>query len=104
MLCEAQVLEIYKLKISIMHNLSVCFKAGNAGQCIRGKNIPVARRYGVSPRAIRDIWNRKTWAYVTHQLWFMEKHFYDDCTELREFAPEQVSFFSLFLCRMNSNG
>ena len=33
---------------------------------------PVSKLFGVSPRAIRDIWNRRTWAYVTKRLWSLE--------------------------------
>ena len=96
MLCEAQVLEIYKLKISIMHDLYMCCESGNPNQWLRGKNIPVALRYGVTPRAIRDIWNRKTWAYATQQLWPLESS-YDNFMKPRGLAPVKLqSVFSRF--------
>mmetsp|Transcript_34136 Transcript_34136/g.76864 ORF Transcript_34136/g.76864 Transcript_34136/m.76864 type:complete len:339 (-) Transcript_34136:128-1144(-) len=33
----------------------------------------VAQEYGVSPKAIRDIWNRRTWSYATYDLWTAEE-------------------------------
>ena len=29
----------------------------------------LSRQYNVSPKAIRDIWNRRTWAPETQHLW-----------------------------------
>uniref|UniRef100_A0A7S0M491 Uncharacterized protein n=1 Tax=Cryptomonas curvata TaxID=233186 RepID=A0A7S0M491_9CRYP len=40
---------------------------------MKGQSAPLAKRYGVSPKTIRDIWNRRTWAYVTIQLWCLEQ-------------------------------
>eukprot|EP00961_Rhodomonas_salina_P037914 509274-Rhodomonas_salina.1 len=31
-----------------------------------GKCHVLAKRYKVSPKAIRDIWNMRTWTHVTH--------------------------------------
>ena len=28
----------------------------------------LSEQYGVSPKAVRDIWNRKTWVYATQHL------------------------------------
>ena len=74
MLCEAQVVEIYKLKIEtcLTSNSSSKLEDGAAGQKIRGRSISIAAQFGVSSRAIRDIWNRKTWAYATQHLWHLE--------------------------------
>ena len=33
---------------------------------------PVSKLFSVSSRVIRDIWNRKTWANATKQLWSLE--------------------------------
>ena len=71
MLSEGEVVEIYKLKISILNQLFCC-EDGACNKWIRGKSIPIAARYRVSSRAIRDIWNRKTWAYATQYLWSLE--------------------------------
>ena len=75
MLCETQAVEIYKLKISMMADLFHRFRVGNAGHWMRGKSIPVAVQYGVTSRAIRDIWNRKTWAYASKHLWANESKY-----------------------------
>ena len=74
MLCEAQVVEIYKLKIEmcLTSNSSSKLEDGAAGQKIRGRSISIAAQFRVSSRAIRDIWNRKTWAYATQHLWHLE--------------------------------
>ncbi len=31
-------------------------------------SVVLAAQYGVSPKTIRDIWNRKTWAHTTADL------------------------------------
>ena len=36
---------------------------------MRGKSGFFSKLYGVSPRTIRDIWNRKSWAYATNLIW-----------------------------------
>eukprot|EP00292_Cryptomonas_paramecium_P019813 CAMPEP_0113697684 /NCGR_PEP_ID=MMETSP0038_2-20120614/22272_1 /TAXON_ID=2898 /ORGANISM="Cryptomonas paramecium" /LENGTH=120 /DNA_ID=CAMNT_0000620725 /DNA_START=115 /DNA_END=474 /DNA_ORIENTATION=+ /assembly_acc=CAM_ASM_000170 len=40
---------------------------------VAGKSTIVAELYRVSPKTIRDIWNRKTWTQVTRQLWTPEE-------------------------------
>jgi hypothetical protein len=35
---------------------------------LRGQSIPIARNYGVSPKAVRDIWKLKTWVKATKHL------------------------------------
>ena len=32
---------------------------------IKGQSRLCAERYGVSPKTIRDIWNKKTWCFAT---------------------------------------
>ena len=65
-------------------------QAGYPDHWLRGKNIPVALRYGVAPRTIRDIWNRKTWAYATQWLWHLEDKFSSKPLESRGSASAQV--------------
>ena len=38
----------------------------------RGKSVPVSIKFGVSPKTIRDIWTRRTWASTTSHLWHLE--------------------------------
>ena len=40
----------------------------------RSSSVPLAVMYGVSPKAIRDIWNRRTWGFATFLLWSVEEH------------------------------
>ena len=64
MLAELEVLEIYRIKIS--------FQDQTLHHSIRGKSGDISKIYGVSARTIRDIWSRRTWAYVTVKLWSQE--------------------------------
>ncbi|EKX44357.1 hypothetical protein GUITHDRAFT_109806 [Guillardia theta CCMP2712] len=32
-------------------------------------SVALGRRYGITPKAVRDIWNRRTWARATCHLW-----------------------------------
>ena len=34
----------------------------------QSKSVALSRHYGVSPKTIRDIWNRRTWAFATLQV------------------------------------
>jgi hypothetical protein len=36
---------------------------------MRGASAKLSRQYGVSPKAIRDIWNHKSWVKATIHLW-----------------------------------
>ena len=63
-LTESQAVEIYMLKMSIAVD----------SQRLRGASPPIAVRFGVSSRTIRDIWNRKTWAFATKHLWHLESN------------------------------
>ena len=74
MLAEHQVEAIYMVKISIMADFSSrhSCNSGRLDAIMRGKSGPLAKCYGVTSRAIRDIWNRKTWSYATERLWALE--------------------------------
>jgi hypothetical protein len=66
-LTAEQAIEIYRVKISAQG--SQADQGCIATHKFRGCSTPLAERYGVSPKAIRDIWNRRTWAFVTLKLW-----------------------------------
>mmetsp|Transcript_23643 Transcript_23643/g.45919 ORF Transcript_23643/g.45919 Transcript_23643/m.45919 type:complete len:664 (-) Transcript_23643:236-2227(-) len=51
-------------------------------KAVAGKSSMVAEMYRVSPKTIRDIWNRKTWTQVTRASWTPE--------EAEEYAQEQA--------------
>ena len=65
MLTAIHAVEIYTMKLKWASQHSVC----NLKHTMRGMSIPVSKMFGVSPRAIRDIWNQRTWEYVTADLW-----------------------------------
>ena len=80
MLREDQAVEIYRAKIAVqteiaasypqnIKNLRSILRMGSS-RCV----IKLAEKYGVNPRTIRDLWNRKTWAYATIFLW-PEEHY-----------------------------
>ena len=72
MLIESQALAIYEIKLSLQPPV---FHPSEKCNLVRGKSRTVSRLFGVSPRAIRDIWNRRTWCHVTKHLWHKEKDF-----------------------------
>jgi hypothetical protein len=41
----------------------------NAKGTLKGKSIAISERFGVSAKAVRDIWNHRTWKYATSHLW-----------------------------------
>jgi hypothetical protein len=68
-LSAVQAREIYKCKLELL-------RPNTSGPCLksmvlklRGQSAPVADCYGVSPKTVRDVWNRRTWAHVTHDMW-----------------------------------
>ena len=71
-LCAAQVVEIYKHKLRLQKPNSFQSCLQTAESRIKGQSVPVAGMFGVSPKTVRDIWNRRTWAYATHHLWTQE--------------------------------
>ena len=61
-LTAEQAVEIYQLR---PHHITI---DGGDAQC-SGRTLSVARRFGISPKAVRDIWNRRSWASETSHLW-----------------------------------
>ena len=56
-LTKEHVLEIYKLRMTKI----------DTHKRNQSKSGLVAKFYGVSPKTIRDIWNRKTWTWATQR-------------------------------------
>ena len=48
------------------------FKAGGPGAKRSGVSKVLAERYGITMKAVRDIWNLRTWTPVTMPLWSLE--------------------------------
>jgi len=57
------VREIFNLRPQLSPNGFL--DASNHDNCPRA----VAKRYGVTSKVVRDIWNRKTWVHATQELW-----------------------------------
>ena len=72
MLQEQQVVEIYMAKLALQAQRRDDASDTNKIQGIKGHSIRVSSMYGVTPRTIRDIWNRQSWAYATRHLWHLE--------------------------------
>ena len=73
MLTEKQAAEIYMLKLSQRTRHSNVLSPDRCMRSLRGKCGLVAKTYGVSPRSVRDIWNRYTWEEATCHLWENEQ-------------------------------
>ena len=76
MLSESKVVEIYEHKLSLLAKRSTAAAAApelSSSMSLRGESSSIAAAYGVSSRAIRDIWNRQTWAVATRGLWLQER-------------------------------
>ena len=71
MLTYDDVIKIYEFKLSWMLRPS----SHTPSISIRGQSGPVGKLFGVSPRTVRDIWNRQTWSFVTKELWSREPAF-----------------------------
>ena len=55
---EAQAIEIYQHRRTKSNSLG-----------LEGSTAFLAKKYSVSPKTIRDIWNRRTWIEQTRHLW-----------------------------------
>ena len=84
MLTEIDAVEIYKLKIAMLKPSTFKSCLQDAESRIKGQSVRVAALFGVSPKTIRDIWNRRTWAYATIHLWYLEQ---PDLGEVLENGP-----------------
>ena len=71
-LCAAQAVEIYRCKLRLLQPNSFESCLQQAESRIKGKSVPVAGMFKVSPKTVRDIWNRRTWACTTRFLWAQE--------------------------------
>ena len=69
MLTEREVVAIYEIKIQLKHRIMAEFSSPRNFSSLWGKTGPISKRYGVSSRTVKYIWNRQTWAHVTNHLW-----------------------------------
>jgi hypothetical protein len=70
---EELAVEIYKCKLALRISSGQSPRCFDADEKRRGKSVPVSSQFNVSPKTIRDIWSRRTWAHATYHLWFEEE-------------------------------
>jgi len=73
MLNESQAVDIYLCKLSLEARCGTDCSGDIRRRSMRGKCGPVSKMFGVSPRIVRDIWNRHTWGHATAFLWEQEQ-------------------------------
>jgi hypothetical protein len=78
MLGEQQVVAIYKAKLALRAQSRDNSPDTKKMQLIKSQSARVAVMYGVTPRTIRDIWNRQSWIYATRHLWILEPQLSDE--------------------------
>ena len=61
-LTQEDAIEIYMLRKTDSNGFGV-------GSRLTGNTAALSRRYNVSPKTIRDIWNRRTWTPETRPFW-----------------------------------
>ena len=69
MLCEQDAVAIYQTKIALLHEISLAISSRKQVSSLWGQTGPVSKRFGVSSRTVKYIWNRQTWAHATNHLW-----------------------------------
>jgi hypothetical protein len=62
-LTAEQAVEIYRRRPQIVPSVLM------HDQISSGRTLHVAMHFGVSPKTVRDIWNRRSWAPETRHLW-----------------------------------
>jgi hypothetical protein len=67
-LTEEDAVEIYGCKLTFVQSM---MRVSRRAKRIKAKNewAALGKRYNVSPKAIRDIWVRRTWVLATLHLW-----------------------------------
>lgn len=61
--------DIYLHKLNVMAPTSFESCLRPARIRMRGKSSKLAKKYGVSAKTVRDIWNHKSWIKATNHLW-----------------------------------
>ncbi len=70
--------KIYLQKLDIMHSHIYRNKTTTKSlkSPLEGRSDNVSSIFQVSPKTIRDIWNRRTWQHATSHLWIIEEEQY----------------------------
>ncbi len=69
MLTEREAVAIYEIKIQLKCQIMAAFVSPRSFGSLWGQTGPISKRYGVSSRTVKYIWNRQTWAHATKHLW-----------------------------------
>ena len=40
----------------------------HSAMLLKGRSVQISKKYNVSPKTIRDVWNRRTWAFATETI------------------------------------
>jgi hypothetical protein len=67
---ESLAAEIYRLKITMLQKHATFPR--DPVLTLRGQSVFVSSMFDVSPKTIRDIWNRRTWQRATQAFWAFE--------------------------------
>jgi hypothetical protein len=71
-LSEEQAVAIYRKKVSFMQSIGEQSRSTRA-RLIKQEVAAISSQYRVSPKAVLDVWNRKTWVSATSRLWQAEQ-------------------------------
>ena len=63
LLSEKEAIEIYQYRKAAANSSAM------RDARLHGKSSAVGKKYNISPKAVRDIWNRRTWTQETRHLW-----------------------------------
>jgi hypothetical protein len=72
-LSDKQAIEIYRCKLRLRTPDSFKSSLQSVEARSKGQSAQIASRFGVSPKTIRDIWNRRTWVHTTEHMWCEEE-------------------------------
>jgi hypothetical protein len=100
MVTEEQAIEIYKFKVDLLAKSAKEVESDPRKALknkIRGESAHFAKMYGIQPRSIRDIWNRRTWGFATRHLWLQENEIFqsEDVYQVNDlkFAEVKLPYF-----------
>jgi hypothetical protein len=63
--------DIYAYKIGLLSK-RYSSTAADSSHLLKGQSVPVGKKFNVSAKTVRDIWNRRTWTFATSNLWHEE--------------------------------
>ena len=64
LLTDDQAAEIFSMRVPSAETSNAL-----RNRALTSRSVAVSKMYGVSPKAVRDIWNKRTWRHATRALW-----------------------------------